>query len=263
MMGTTCFVLWTRFGEPRPIAQIQIPQEVIRPPIVPPPVSQSKIVIDEFNHINSQITSFDGSQVSVKVWENSMRFRISGTMYYEKSKNFRLKLWTPIGLEMDFGSNDQLFWYWSRRDVHPGLYYASYEDYNKTRLKTPFNPVFLRESLGIDQIDVTDAKITENEKHVIVTWQKVNSMNQKVLYSMFINKSIKRMDGIVISDLNGKILASCEITHDGLLPKKILYDWQEEQRSLTLEFYNPMINNSLNKANWDLPRYYPRIDMGK
>lgn len=80
---------------------------------------------------------------------------------------------------------------------------------------------------------------------------------------MFINKSIKRMDGLVISDLAGKILASCEITHEGLMPKRILYDWQEEQRSLTLEFYNPTINKSLDKTNWDLPRYYPRIDMGK
>lgn len=261
MTGITAHTIWERLNEPRPIAQI--PQEFIRPKEEFIEPSKSEILIKEFNQINSQISSFDSSDIFVKVWENGMRFRISGAMHYEKPKRFRFKIWTPMGLEMDFGSNDQLFWYWSRRDIHPGLYYASYEDYHKTCLKTPFNPVFLRESLGLDEIDVSNAGITENDKYVIPTWQKINAMNEKVLYSMFLNKTTKRMDGIVISNLSGKILASCEITYEGLLPKRILYDWQEEQKSLTIEFNQVFTNRSAPSSLWELPQYYPKFDMGK
>lgn len=262
MTVITLYVAWENLNESRPIAQIQ---QQFKPSNEEPikAVPQTNVLINEFNHINSQITSFYNSNVSVKIWENNMRFNVSGTMCYEKPKCFRFKVRTLIGLEMDFGSNDNLFWYWSRRDVHPGLYYASYEDYHKTRLKTPFNPVFMRESLGLDQIDVSDAEITENEKYVIVTWQKISATNQKVLYSIFLNKSTKRMDGIVISSVSGQILASCETTYENNLPKKILYDWQEEQRSLILEFHGAVINRSLPKTFWELPSYHPKFDMGK
>jgi ADP-heptose:LPS heptosyltransferase len=262
MVGITSFVFFSRIKEPRPIAQIQ--------PIVPPTPPQiveeppkTNLIIDEFNQVNSQITSFSSSQMIVKVWENDMRIKISGSMYYEKPKCFRFLVWTGVGRETDIGSNDEIFWYWSRRDRHPGLYYANYDDYTKTRLKTPFNPVFMRESLGLEQIDPKNAKIVDSEKHVMITWQKINASNNKILYSMFINKATKRMDGIVVSDLDGKTLASCEITYEGLLPKKILYDWQEEQRSLTIEFSDVEVNLSLDKKIWQMPRYLPRIDMGK
>jgi len=250
--------MFTRLNEPRPTVKI-IDEQFDPLPVKP----QIPLVIAELNEINSQVSGFDGSDVSVKIWENGMRFKISGSMSYEKPNNFRMKVWSIMGQEMDIGSNERLFWYWSKRDRYPGLYYADYSDYHKTRLKTPFNPVFMRESLGLNEIDTTDAKIVENEKHVMVSWQKTNASNEKILYSVLVNRLSKRIDGIVISDLSSKVIASCEIEYQGILPKKILYDWKEEQKSLVIEFSNPTINKKFSSSNWDLPRYSPKIDMGK
>ena len=80
---------------------------------------------------------------------------------------------------------------------------------------------------------------------------------------MFLNKSNKRIQGVAICDLNENILACCEIEYIGIVPKKILYDWKEEKRSLVIEFNSPQINQDLSKYNWELPKYNPKIDMGK
>lgn len=255
------YIVFNSINESRPIAQIQQFKPADEKPIAL--ITEAIVAINNFNDVNSKITSFYSSNISVKVWENNVKFKVSGTMCYEKPKCFRFKIKTLLGPEMDFGSNNDLFWYWSKRDIHPGLYYASYDNYHKTRLKTPFNPVFMRESLGLDQIDFSDAKITENEKCYVVTWEKVSATNQKVLYSIFLDKLKKRINSIVISDTSGKVLASCEITHEGNLPKKILYDWKEEQRSLVLEFHTPVINKTLSKKLWELPSYQPKFDMSK
>lgn len=257
MTGITILMVVLKLNEQRPTVQLPEQEQFIVP------TQKIPAIVDEFNNINSQITGFEEKSVSVKIWENGMRFRITGSMYAENPNRFRMKVWSALGAEMDIGSNDELFWYWSRRDRHPGLYYAVYEDYQKTRLKTPFNPVFMRESLGLSQIDPTNAKIGENEKQIMLTWPRMNASNQSVLYSMFLNKSSKRMDGIVISDLSGTTIASCQVEYEGLLPKRILYDWQEEQRSLVLEFSRPMINQQIPPDHWNMPRYSPKIDMGK
>jgi hypothetical protein len=260
MTGITIIMLVLKLNEPSPIVQLPELKQLIQIP------ESTKVpdLINEFNQINSEISSFSATDVYVKIWENSIRFKISGSMYYEKTNNFRMKVWSIMGQEMDIGSNNDIFWYWSRRDRNPGVYYATYNDYQKTRLKTPFNPVFMRESLGIDQIDVTNAKISENEKYVTITWKKTNASNQEVLYSMFLSKSNKRMDGIIISDLVGKILVSCKIEYQGILPQRIVYDWQEEKKYLVVEFLNPLINRThWLSDNWEMPRYLPKIDMGK
>lgn len=219
-------------------------------------------IVKEFNEINKKITSFN-SDMRVRIWDNGMRFKVSGSLFYSKPNLFHMQTWFVMGKELDLGSNSTQFWYWSKRDKNPGLYYSSYEDYHNTRLKNPFNPIFMRESLGLDEIDVTDAKIIENDKTLSITWRKVNASNEKILYSMFLNKSDKRIQGTAISDLSENILACSEIQYIGVVPKRILYDWKEEKRSLVIEFRSPQINQDLSKHDWELPDYSPKINMGK
>src|ERR1017187_4932054 len=61
--------------------------------------------------------------------------RLSGMIYYENSKLFHLELSSFFGPELDIGSNNEYFWYWSRRDSEPGLHFAKHEDFYKSRMK--------------------------------------------------------------------------------------------------------------------------------
>lgn len=148
-------VFWLKLKEPAP--------KVGCPPIIPnmidktgfDRVSDQPIVPCEVNAVNFRnetIKSFSCSDMEVKLWEGGMRIRLQGSLYYEKPKGFRMRINSVFGEEVDLGSNDDVFWYWSRRNKRKGLYYAHHEDFQKTRLKTPFNPLFIRASLGLDLI---------------------------------------------------------------------------------------------------------------
>lgn len=227
-------------------------------------IKEVPAIITEINRRNAAITSFVCERVSVKTWKRGLRIRLSATALYEKDNNFRLRFSSVFGSEMDLGSNDEIFWYWSRRDMNPGLYWAVYADYHKTRLKTPFNPIFMRDTLGLSEISTENARISETSEYVILVYDRYNAMNQPILYSVVLDKATRLMAGILVTDTDGVPLVTADIQHypDGVL-KKILYTWHEENRMLILEFRSPQINVEIPSTNWIPPNKIPQINMAE
>lgn len=223
-------------------------------------------LIKEINQHNATILNVGCDQLLARTWERGLQFRLKGSLHYEKDLNFRMRFVSAFGDELDIGSNDEIFWYWSRRDKHPGLYYARYEDYEKTRLKTPFNPVFLRRILGLEKIDVEDALLGEDDEHMVVMHRETNSLGKSVNFSIFLDKAEKRIGGALITDAAGTPLASAEIqecTVEGL-PTKIVIVWFEEDHTLVLELKNPRANTSISASKWQPPtNHTPKINMAE
>ena len=51
---------------------------------------------------------------------------VRANLAYEQPRHFRLlaQLSQFTGRELDMGSNDELFWFWIRRDSQPSVYFA-------------------------------------------------------------------------------------------------------------------------------------------
>lgn len=227
-----------------------------------PKKAVSNPVVNNVNQKNNLIKNYYCDDLEVRIWENGHRFRLSGKLAYEKPNNFRLEISSIFGTELDLGSNEKQFWYWSRRDRNPALYWAVYEDFNKTRLKTPFNPMFMRSTLGLESLSLTDAKITENEKNLMVTYPRLDSMGVRILYSVFINKERKQIEGFLITSLDGRNLVECEIQEWFVdKPSKINYVWHEENRTMSIYLNNPKTNFLISKENFLFPNYSPKINM--
>lgn len=253
---------YIKMTEPRPDSQIikkqsQIPTEQVERTPVPS-------LIRQINAENSKIGSISCDEATVKIWQGGLRFKLTGAIHYEKHKRFRMKMSSAFGEEFDLGSNDNLFWYWSRRDKDPGVHWAKYEDYHKTRLKTPFNPVFMKKSLSLDVIDTDNAKIVETAEDYIVVYAEKNASNQPILVSIFVNKANKRVEGLIITDTNANPLASAEIQeYENGLPKRILYIWHEEDKALQLELTNPKANTAIPESNWTMPNHDVKLNMAE
>jgi hypothetical protein len=252
------------------IAALYILQKPPSPTIVVPEVISSTSpqipnIVHAVNSANSRIKSFYCEKTNIQAWYKGMRTKSQGELYYEPTKRFRFFARSIMGLELDMGSNDSVFWFWSKRTKEPGLYYARYEDFSKTRLKTPLNPLWIKGSLGLDVIDTKKAKFSEQEKDLLVIQEATNSIGSKVLVYTFIEKSTSRIRGFSLTDTKGRTLASAEITYNtSNIPAKIFYSWKEEERDMLIEFVNPTINTyRLDKKLWEIPSYTPRIDMGK
>lgn len=258
-----CFFGWLKIIDPIPQSQvIKKSEDVQKPPTKPPLVIPE--LVKKINARNESVANFSCSGVKVKVWQDGSRYRLSGELYYEKPEKFRLKISSILGDELDIGSNDELFWYWSRRDKDPGLHYAKHKDYNKTRLKSGFNPRFMMRSLGISEIVITeDTKVVETDTDLIIVYQRKNASGKPILVSIFINKEKELIDGFIVTDMDGKPQASADIqsrNQDGM-PTKILYVWHTEDKALLLEFPKCQFNINISPRNWKMPNHQPQLNM--
>jgi hypothetical protein len=236
----------------------QTPDTPIKPEVDLPPL------IKEINKKSAAINSLSCEDLEMKVWQGGHRYRLKGSLHYEKAANFRMEISSIMGKEVDVGSNSKVFWYWSKRDKSPGLHYASHADLNKTRLKTPFNPMFLRSTLGVEELPAKNCKIVENNKDFMLSYPRLNSSGDPIVFSVFVNKERKQIDGYVVVNKDGNTIASCEVQlYEGDVPVKILYNWREENKVMLLELNKPKINIVIAPATWEMPNYTPKINMAE
>ena len=102
-------------------------------------------LIIDVNNKNSTILSF---RSNCEIQFNISPIKLDGTIQYKKNNNFKMITESAFGKESEIGSNDIMFWFWSKRMEPRALYYAYNTDLELTRLKAPFNPVFVRQTLG-------------------------------------------------------------------------------------------------------------------
>jgi hypothetical protein len=129
-------------------------QRYINPlPRVLPPSPTLVQVIDVVNRNSSQIHSFSTNHASL----SGAGFPSLGTsVAFERPRRFRLRAGTGLtGTEVDLGSNDEVFWFWMRRNQPPAIYYCRHDQFatSPARLTTPFEPGWLIEAMGVMEFD--------------------------------------------------------------------------------------------------------------
>lgn len=81
---------------------------------------------------------------------------LQGNIAIERPQRFRLRAGTALsGPELDLGSNEQLFWFWVKRNVPPALYYTRHDQYmtSAARQVLPVEPSWLMDALGLITLD--------------------------------------------------------------------------------------------------------------
>jgi hypothetical protein len=91
--------------------------------------------------------------------------KLKGSLQLERPKRMRVKagVMRVSELGVDVGSNDQLFWVWTKANVgnqHPAIFYASHDAFRNSsstiRRSIPLEPVWLIEGLGMIERQPTD-----------------------------------------------------------------------------------------------------------
>jgi hypothetical protein len=81
---------------------------------------------------------------------------LQGNIAIERPQRFRLRAGTVLsGPELDLGSNEQIFWFWVKRNVPPALYYTRHDQYasSAARQVLPVEPSWLMDALGLITLD--------------------------------------------------------------------------------------------------------------
>lgn len=218
-------------------------------------IKKTHPIIDAINNDNQKIQTFICRNISITTWQGKKRVNLTGSLYYKKPNCFRMEIFWKSNKETDIGSNTDVFWYWAKREKYPALYWATHEEFSRSRLKTPFNPNFIKSSLGFDEIKHKD--IFENSV-IIATIPQLDGIGQTVILQTIIeNQSIK---GLKITR-NNQLLAMCEIKNRN--PLQIVYYWTEEDKTVLMQFNNYIINQEINNQEFVVPDYRPKINMAK
>ena len=126
------------------------------PPALPPNPTLDQI-LQVVNSHSAQIRSFSASQASL----SGTGFpSLQASVAFERPRRLRLRAATGLtGQELDLGSNDDLFWFWARRNQPPGVYFCRHEQFasSPVRHMLALDPYWLIEALGLVELDPTAA----------------------------------------------------------------------------------------------------------
>lgn len=239
-----------------------------KPDLGKPQPIEIPVFLLKINENNNKIKSIFIQNMKMKIHQ-TFTFSVNGQLAMQKDKNFRLKVWKKIsGLEMDIGSNKDLFWFWSKRLEVPGLYFSNHENLNKTNLKTPLNPAWIMESLNVGQVPVTIPLVKYKDYWVLIE-ERVSGLGETVTVKTLIDPKKPAVIGRYLYDKKNNLVVSAEIqefttTETGiLLPKTIFIVWFDEGVSMKWDLSNIELNSNINKSNWTMPNLEPQFDIGK
>ena len=130
------------------------------PPVFPPvlqPGASLPQVIDAVNNNSRKIQSFSTHQASLSGPGIPVTLR-STNIVFERPKRLRIQAGTAISSELDIGSNDQLFWFWVRRNEPPALLFCRHDQFASCEASRviPMEPNWLIEAFGIAEFSPTE-----------------------------------------------------------------------------------------------------------
>ncbi|WP_417377633.1 hypothetical protein [Gimesia sp.] len=246
--------------------------------VLPPNASYTQIV----NHLNNQtagVYGWQSSSVKIKARQKGglPMPALNAMLIVEQPKRFRLRASSPLGAEVDFGSNHERFWFWVKRNDPKQVFTLRHDHYESmgSQLNIPFEPDWLLEALRV---------VPLNEKELSIQKEGQNSPNVKLISDRLLpnGKLVQKIlvvnlcTGYIIEqslyDSQGQRIATatfgeyrtCSNTN-AILPHVIKLDWPQTGIVLTMT----MANIDINPANvpgevWEVPQYpgYPVLDLG-
>jgi len=123
------------------------------PPQVLPPGAGLEQVIAAVNRNNSQIQALYSNSATLS---GPGHPTLQAHIAFQRQRNFRLRADTGLtGTEVDLGSNDQLFWFWIKRNQPPAVYFCRHDQFptSQARQMIPIDPNWLIEALGTLELD--------------------------------------------------------------------------------------------------------------
>lgn len=235
------------------------PKDQLVKPNEPSKAHEIYDIVKEINKENEKIKSLYVAKMPISLQQNGINAKAYGELAMQKDKRFRLKITHSLtGKEMDIGSNDEFFWFWSKRMDPPFLHFAKHEDLEKTMLRTALNPEWFIESINVNKIDLVDIKITNFKEFIGIYQSKLSATGEPVTVLILINPVEKKVKGRYLYNENDKMIASTEYQEE-----KILIIWYEEGIILNWDLSSARKNVGIDPSFWIMPNMKNKINMGE
>ncbi len=252
-------------------------QQYAGPPLprVLPPAPTLEQVIQVVNRNGSQIQSFATTHATL----TGPGFPpLRANLAFQRPRRFRLRADTAVtGPELDIGSNEELFWFWIKRNQPPVVYYCRHYQFpgSRARQMIPMDPGWLVEALGVVGFDPAlphqGPFILPGDRLQVRTMQE--TLEGPITKSTTIDASQGWVLGQDVYDARGRLIARSVASRHrrdpltGLvMPTVVQIDCPPVGFSMRIDLGNVRINRlpSDRAELWAMPDYQgsPAVDLG-
>ncbi len=247
-----------------------------KPDPLPRALSSEASLNEIMHHLNDQrsrVMSWRSTDVRIKAsGEGVIAPKLTAALSVESPRNLRLMADSLRGLEVDFGSNDDRFWYWMRAGKPKYLLtgsHAALETYRNNPL--PFPPSWLMEALGVIPIDPSGVQMLrdpESPDHVrlISSYQLQGRAVQRI---MLVDLSLGEIVEHALYDDQDQLIASAtlgdfrSVARTAVLPHRIDLQLPTSGQELSLTIGSIDVNPVLSDTTWQMTEYpnYEVVDL--
>jgi hypothetical protein len=208
---------------------------------------------------------------------------LRANLAFQRPRNFRLRaeLFQFTGRELDMGSNDELFWFWIRRNDPPVIYYAQHEQFaaSPARNLIPVEPDRLIQCLGLVRLQGDaqhegpivgqDGRLQVRSRLPSPRGELVRVMQLDATYGWVLQQQLY--------DPNGQLLVAAEASKYRFYPDEAvslphhvevqLAPGQPAQLAFELDVSSYLVNRLYGESSqlWALPDIegHPRVDIAQ
>jgi len=208
----------------------------------------------------SSITSLAADDIKISIG----RLRVKGQLYFEGG-NLRLIVNSFLGKEMDIGSNNDLFWFWSRRMRPQAVYFSNHDEVYRTSLRPIFNRDWIMDCFLFSRIQDHEGDFSFFRKDNLLYKVQLKKVSDEVFVYVITVVNVIELHVIekYMCDLNYSILAYIKYSNfdSDHIPRSIKVNWCEEDICMDWEIFNVQKNVSISDKIWEVPKYGPMVNM--
>lgn len=232
-------------------------------------------IVAAVNQNTSRIHTYAANNATITV-PGMVGPMLQGNIAIERPQRFRLRAGTALsGPEIDFGSNEQLFWFWVKRNVPPALYYTRHDQYatSAARQILPIEPSWLMDALGLITLDPAAAyegPFSRSDGSLELRGQ-VATPSGPMSRVVVVNPTTAQVMEQHLYDPAGTLVASADLQryrYDPInqvsLPERVSINVPQAQLSLVIDLNQIVVNQPIVDAQaFTLPTIegFPAVDL--
>ncbi|HZZ80923.1 MAG TPA: hypothetical protein VFE62_20645 [Gemmataceae bacterium] len=127
--------------------------------IAKPGPSNTSGLVAYLNDNAHRVKTMQIEDMSIDLTSGTQSFGLTGRIFAERPRSFRMMVYAVGKTEVDIGSNANEFWFWAAKNPDPYQYFCSYKDLSDGRIRMmplPIQPEWVMETLGIGSYGPAD-----------------------------------------------------------------------------------------------------------
>jgi hypothetical protein len=239
--------------------------------IIPdPPAAVSKAgkptVPDLVAYLNNNarlVQSIKSTQLEIQAKQGNQSIGLSGTLFCQKPRDFRLRATVAGASAVDIGSNNQEFWFWISQakdeDGVARVHYCSYADMaaGKARMPFPFQPDMIVAALGMGDYDPQKEYTIREDKETVSLVEKAVSAQglpvQKVTQfnKLTVGPNKPQVIAYYLLDDKGNEICKASVLdiqritvgrESAVVPSHVKLVWRPQHIEMTMRLYDTKVN---------------------